>query len=171
MSTNSPVDASETASTAPRRIAFEPLNKSDASSPSNLSIAETRPADPISALGARIAVLPNPPAASTSNADTIQLRRWSRHLRRAEQKPVIQTEERFWLLQKWHGQVLSVDTETFEAELSDPSQLDLIERASFQKTELSASNLALLRPGATFYWFVGFRDFRTDSASENPTSG
>jgi hypothetical protein len=160
MQTDSVPAASETAMTERRKIAFEPLSESDASLSSNDSRVLTGAPDTVSALGNRIAILPDPPKAPTSNADTIRgFRRWSRHLRRTEQKPVIQTEERFWLLYKWHGQVLSVDSETFEAELSDPLKPDLTEIATFQKTELSASNIALLRPGATFYWFVGYRDF------------
>lgn len=161
MPTNDPVAASETAISARRQIAFEPLGVFDVSFSSNSSGVQTGgQTEPLSALESRVAVLPQPPTASTSNTDTIQaLRRSSRRLRRAHHKPAVQSEERFWLLHKWHGQVLSVGSDKFEAQLLDPSEPELIERATFQKTELSPSNIALLRPGATFYWFIGFRDF------------
>jgi hypothetical protein len=159
MPTDNVPAASETAMTERRKITFKPLNESDALSSSNDSGDLTGALDTASALG-RVSLLPDPPKAPTNNADTIGgFRRWSRHLRRTERKPVIRAEERFWLLYKWHGQVLSVDSETFRAELSDPLKPDLTEIATFQQAELSASNIALLRPGATFYWFVGYRDF------------
>ena len=161
MPTNDPVAVSETAISARRQIAFEPLGVFDVSFSSNSSgVLTGGQPEPLSALESRVAVLPQPPTASTSNTDSIQtLSRLSRRFRRAHRKQAVQREERFWLLHKWHGQVLSVGSDKFEAQLLDPSEPELIERATFQKTELSASNIALLRPGATFYWFIGFRDF------------
>jgi hypothetical protein len=72
---------------------------------------------------------------------------------------LVPRQERFWLLNKWQGQVLSVGDASFEVQLLDTSDPTLIERATFQKSEMSPDNLKLLRPGATFYWFVGVRDY------------
>jgi hypothetical protein len=85
----------------------------------------------------------------------------SPYLRRRRSKLAVNAQERFWLLHKWHGQILAVDSEAFEAQLFDPSDPTLIERATFQKRELNPDDLTFLRPGATFYWFVGYRDLPT----------
>jgi hypothetical protein len=76
-------------------------------------------------------------------------------------------EERFWLLNRWQGQVLmnrwqgqvlTVGSDSFEAQLFDPGQLAVIEYAEFAKSELPPDALMLLRPGAMFYWMIGYRD-------------
>jgi hypothetical protein len=41
------------------------------------------------------------------------------------------TAERFWLLNRWQGQVLTVGPETFQAQLFDPAHPSVIERAEF----------------------------------------
>jgi CheY-like chemotaxis protein len=69
--------------------------------------------------------------------------------------------ERFWLLNRWQGQVLKVGRETFEAQLSDPAHPSVIEHAEFSISELPPDGLALLRPGAIFYWMIGYRDLST----------
>ena len=66
--------------------------------------------------------------------------------------------ERFWLLNRWQGQVLTVAPETFEAQLFDPKTPSVVEHAEFSRSELSPDGLALLRPGAVFYWIIGYRD-------------
>jgi hypothetical protein len=68
------------------------------------------------------------------------------------------TAERFWLLNRWQGQVLTVGQATFEAQLLDPAHPSVIDYAQFSMSEMSADGLALLRPGAVFYWIIGYRD-------------
>lgn len=77
---------------------------------------------------------------------------------RRKRAPVV--AERFWLLNRWRGQVLSIDADkdTFEAELFDPMQPLVVERAQFAVSELPPDAAPLLRPGAAFYWMIGYRD-------------
>ena len=67
-------------------------------------------------------------------------------------------ETRFWLLNKWQGQVLSVGEETFDAQLFDMAHPNVTERAEFLISDLPEDGRALLRPGAMFYWMIGYRD-------------
>jgi hypothetical protein len=76
--------------------------------------------------------------------------------------------ERFWLLNRWQGQVLSVGRESFEAQLFDPAHPSVIEHAEFSISELSPDGLALLRPGAIFYWMIGYRDFGSRQRMREP---
>ena len=65
---------------------------------------------------------------------------------------------RFWLLNKWHGQVVKIGEDFFEAELTDLSKPGITEVAEFAVNDVAENQRALLRPGALFYWFVGYRD-------------
>jgi hypothetical protein len=65
---------------------------------------------------------------------------------------------RFWLLNKWQGQVLSVGKETFKAALQDLAHPKTIEHAEFFISDLPEDGRSLLRPGAWFYWMIGYRD-------------
>jgi hypothetical protein len=53
---------------------------------------------------------------------------------------------------------LKVGKDGFEAYLLDPSKPSIVEHAEFLKRELSTEVLSLLRPGAVFYWMIGYRD-------------
>jgi hypothetical protein len=66
--------------------------------------------------------------------------------------------ERLWLLNRWQGQVLKVDRDSFEAQLTDLSQPSIIELAEFPRTAVASDQISLIRPGALFYWFIGYRD-------------
>jgi len=66
--------------------------------------------------------------------------------------------ERFWLLNKWQGPVLTVGNERFTAQLVDPSAPATVDVAEFSLGELSTDGRALLCPGAMFYWMIGYRD-------------
>jgi Peptidase family M20/M25/M40/Peptidase dimerisation domain len=68
------------------------------------------------------------------------------------------TGVRFWLLNKWQGQVLKVGESTFEAQLYDPAQPNSVDHGEFLISDLPDDGRALLRPGATFYWMIGYRD-------------
>jgi hypothetical protein len=80
------------------------------------------------------------------------------HIPAKRQHVVPTVEERFWLLNRWQGQVLTVGPDSFEAQLFDPGQPGIIEHAEFAKSELPPDGLTLLRPGALFYWMIGYRD-------------
>ncbi len=67
-------------------------------------------------------------------------------------------EEKFWLLNKWQGQITSVETDTFKADLFDLSDPSIIEHGKFLKTEVPPEDFDLIRPGTVFYWYVGYRD-------------
>jgi CheY-like chemotaxis protein len=54
-----------------------------------------------------------------------------------------------------------VGRQTFEAELFDPAHPSVIEHGEFSISELPPDELALLRPGAIFYWMIGYRDLST----------
>ena len=65
---------------------------------------------------------------------------------------------RFELLQQFEGTVLSVDDEGFRARLVDrttPSHAPEI--ATFDLSDVSDDDRALLEPGAVFYWSLGYR--------------
>ena len=68
------------------------------------------------------------------------------------------TGVRFWLLNKWQGQVLKVGESTFEAQLYDPAKPNSVDHGEFLISDLPDDGRALLRPGATFYWMIGYRD-------------
>lgn len=68
------------------------------------------------------------------------------------------TEEKFWVLNKWQGQITAVGTNTFEADLFDLSDPSIVEHGKFLKTEIPPEDVGLIRPGTVFYWYVGYRD-------------
>jgi hypothetical protein len=68
------------------------------------------------------------------------------------------TDVRFWPLNKWQGQVLSVAHDTFKAQLRDSAHPGTVEHAEFFISDLSEDGRGLLRPGALFYWIIGYRD-------------
>lgn len=68
------------------------------------------------------------------------------------------TGVRFWLLNKWQGQVLSVGQDTFKAVLHDSAHPGTVEHAELFISDLAEDGRALLRPGAFFYWMIGYRD-------------
>jgi hypothetical protein len=64
---------------------------------------------------------------------------------------------RFELLQQWEGTVTEVGEGEFTAkicDLTDPSRPDEI--VSLASDEVSAGDLPLLKPGAVFYWSIGY---------------
>src|SRR5439155_16079122 len=58
------------------------------------------------------------------------------------------------LLNKWQGQVLDVSGNRFSAVLLDLNTSDLTEFAEFSFNEVSEDDIGLVRPGATFYWYI-----------------
>jgi hypothetical protein len=98
---------------------------------------------------------------SAGNVEEQQRGVISRQRRGSAKRAPQTTVERFWLLNRWRGQVLRVENDTFEAQLTDPTNPSIIETAVFSKSELGPESALLLRAGAVFYWMVGYRDLRT----------
>jgi hypothetical protein len=62
----------------------------------------------------------------------------------------------FTSLQKWEGVVLEVLDTSFIARLVDLTQRGPDEEAEFPLDEISAEDRPLVRPGAIFYWNIGY---------------
>jgi hypothetical protein len=70
-------------------------------------------------------------------------------------------QDRFISLQKWEGAVLEVKEDSFFARLIDLTDSNIDEEAEFSIEELSPEDIPLLKPGAIFYWNIGYLDKRT----------
>ncbi|VAW30993.1 hypothetical protein MNBD_CHLOROFLEXI01-5068 [hydrothermal vent metagenome] len=66
------------------------------------------------------------------------------------------TRKRFSVIQKWEGTVIEVADDTLIAELKTivGGEDDLI--AEIIKEEVDTDDLALMKPGAVFYWSIGY---------------
>lgn len=58
------------------------------------------------------------------------------------------------VLNKWIGQVESIDHQTFSARLLDADRNNVLEIVEFDSSEVSDNDLLLLKPGAVFYWYI-----------------
>jgi hypothetical protein len=76
-----------------------------------------------------------------------------RHIIYLKTKPQQST---FISLQKWEGIVLDVMTDAFLARLIDLTRKGADEEAEFPMDEISAEDKPLVRPGAIFYWNIGY---------------
>lgn len=65
---------------------------------------------------------------------------------------------RFHALQRWEGKVVNSNGETFLAGLTDLSLPGPAEEAEFELSDVAAADHPLIRPGAIFYWSVGYYD-------------
>ncbi len=70
-------------------------------------------------------------------------------------------QDRFVSLQKWEGAVLGVEHNSFFAKLVDLTQGSPEEEAEFCLDDVSEEDRPLLKPGAIFYWNIGYHDSRT----------
>lgn len=73
----------------------------------------------------------------------------------------LKTEPRqsaFISLQKWEGVVLEVLSDSFLARLVDLTRTGLDEEAEFPVNEVSEEDRPLIRPGAIFYWNIGYHN-------------
>jgi hypothetical protein len=73
-------------------------------------------------------------------------------------------QSRFEVLQKWEGVVLEVLSDSFTARLSDLTRQGPDEDAEFALEEIDIGDRDLLRPGAVFYWNIGYSDSLTGRA-------
>ena len=69
-----------------------------------------------------------------------------------------QPSTRFEVLQKWEGIVLDVLRESFTARLIDLTLEGSDEEAEFALDEIDEGDKDLLKPGAVFYWNIGYSD-------------
>ncbi len=65
-------------------------------------------------------------------------------------------KERAVSLQKWEGVVIAVEKDIFQARLLDLTDENPEEQAEFLIEEISDDDRELLRPGAVFYWSLGY---------------
>jgi len=71
----------------------------------------------------------------------------------------IQPQGRFDVLQQYEGVVLSADSETFWARLNNNTSPDADEEeGEFPLEEVSKDDQWLVKPGAIFYWYIGYYD-------------
>ncbi len=61
-------------------------------------------------------------------------------------------------LQKWEGYVLEVNEIVFKAHLADLNLNDPDEETELPIEEVSPEDIDLLKPGAIFYWSIGYFD-------------
>ena len=69
-----------------------------------------------------------------------------------------QPRTRFEVLQKWEGIVLDVLDDSFTARLIDLTLQGFDEEAEFALEEIDEGDKPLLKPGAIFYWNIGYSD-------------
>lgn len=69
-----------------------------------------------------------------------------------------QPSTRFEVLQKWEGIVLDVLPDSFTARLIDLTLEGSDEEAEFALEEIDEGDKDLLKPGAVFYWNIGYSD-------------
>lgn len=62
----------------------------------------------------------------------------------------------FFDAQKWYGQVISINENTFTAKLQDLSNATTDEVGEFEIKEIPDDDKELFKLGATFYWSVGY---------------
>jgi hypothetical protein len=68
----------------------------------------------------------------------------------------VQSPERFSVIQKWEGKVLEVEDDMFLAELTAIKGEEDQLVAEIYLEEVDESDLPLLKPGAIFYWSIGY---------------
>lgn len=73
----------------------------------------------------------------------------------------LRPQDRFVSLQKWEGVVLAIEQDSFLARLLDLSQGTSEEEGEFSIDDVSEEDRLLLKPGAIFYWNIGYHDSRT----------
>lgn len=67
------------------------------------------------------------------------------------------SRDSFEVLQKFEGSVLSLTADSFVARLIDRTKSGPEEEAEIPLAEVMPGDLELVRPGAAFYWVIGYR--------------
>lgn len=79
--------------------------------------------------------------------------------RRAVIKPVSPSKGHFRLLQLWEGRIIEVRGKEFTSIISDRTNPDFPdEEVTLDLEEVPIDDLPLIKPGAVFYWSVGYAD-------------
>ena len=65
---------------------------------------------------------------------------------------------RFKVLQKWEGTILDVWEDGCRARIRDLTSPGSIEEITFSLEEIPEPDLQLVKPGAIFYWSIGYED-------------
>jgi hypothetical protein len=68
-------------------------------------------------------------------------------------------------LQSWEGRVLDVLKDSFVAIVTDLTMPGVEEQVELDLEEVTPDDLPLVRPGAVFYWSIGYRDEPSRSRS------
>lgn len=71
-------------------------------------------------------------------------------------RPLI--KNRFLELQKWEGIVLQISKDSMVARLIDLSEKESEGEVEFALDEIHSDDLPLVKPGAIFYWTIGYLD-------------
>ena len=85
-------------------------------------------------------------------------------LKEPDKPPVIKSKtgpllrDKFLSLQKWEGVVLEVKEDSFLARLIDLTEEGPDEEAEFPLEEVPGGDKQLIKPGAIFYWNIGYHD-------------
>jgi hypothetical protein len=69
------------------------------------------------------------------------------------------------VLQKWEGRVQKLTRDGFIALLTDLTGFGPDEEAEFDEDDVSSVDRPLIKPGAVFYWSLGYRDSTTGQRS------
>jgi hypothetical protein len=84
--------------------------------------------------------------------------------------PVKPVQQRFRLLQKWEGEVVRVESDSFVAILRDKTNPNAFaEEVTIDLEEISDSDRELVEPGAIFYWSIGY-EVKTDGQRTRASS-
>lgn len=70
-------------------------------------------------------------------------------------------QERFLVLQKWEGTVVSSGNDSFIARLIDLGRKHMHEEAEIPLEEIPEADRELVQPGSVFYWSIGYIDNRS----------
>jgi hypothetical protein len=70
--------------------------------------------------------------------------------------PKARKVDRFNSLQKWEGIVLEVRKDLIIARLQDLGEIGIEEEAEIPMAEIETEDCELVRPGAIFYWNIGY---------------
>lgn len=76
---------------------------------------------------------------------------------------------RFVSLQKWECIVLDILDDAFTARLIDLTNKETDEEAEFSIEEIPEADLFLLKPGAVFYWNIGYEDSLSGQRTRSST--
>lgn len=111
-----------------------------------------------------LSFLSDPPAGSLPQSAYGDIESKTDAFREPEERPLVlprivsRVRDRFISLQKWEGVVCYVNGDSFVAKLTDLTRGGPDEEAEFPLDEISEEDRKLVKPGAVFYWNIGYHD-------------